>query len=53
MKLGGTSQMQIRTLLIFLVSTILITSCATQNETVVARYGDYKIPLDEFEHAFG
>lgn len=44
--------MQIRILLFFVVSSILISSCATQNESVVARYGEFTIPLSEFEHAY-
>lgn len=43
--------MQIRILLFFII-TIFISSCATQNKTIVATYGDYEIPIEEFEQAY-
>ena len=44
--------MQIRILLLFVLSTILLASCANQSELIVARYADSNITLNEFEQAY-
>ncbi|MBU2491361.1 MAG: peptidylprolyl isomerase [Bacteroidetes bacterium] len=45
--------MQIRILLIFVLASLFVSSCSTQKDIVVARYGDYVIPMDEFKDAYG